>query len=80
MSKNQDARAADVDALVNQVQTMVEQSGTAEKFDAAAWVKAWLAAPLPALAGATPSSYLGTVKGRQTLADLLASAQSGAYR
>lgn len=65
--------------LVRQVEAMVHESGDPTGFDAAAWLTKWLQEPLPALGGCTPSSMMGTTKGRATVAALLAQMQSGAY-
>ena len=58
---------------------MVEESGDPKGFDAARWVSEWLTSPLPALAGATPASYMDTFEGQKLVAELLAMSQSGAY-
>ena len=66
-------------ALIGMVQTMVEQSGEPAGFNAARWVSDWLTSPLPALAGATPASYMDTFEGQKLVAELLSMSQSGAY-
>lgn len=58
---------------------MVRESGNADQFDAAKWVSNWLTAPLPALGGQTPASYMDTFEGQKLVSNLLAQAQSGAY-
>lgn len=68
-----------VERLINIVQTMVNESGNPTGFDAAHWLEEWMGKPLPALACATPASYMATAEGRQLVADLLAMMQSGAY-
>jgi len=68
-----------IDELVDLVQTMIEQSGNPNGFDASSWVSAWLDRPLPALGGAAPNSYMDTPEGRQMVKSLLASSQSGAF-
>lgn len=85
-SKENKALAADeserilgIQALIGQVQTMVEQSGDPAGFDAAEWLAGWLHSPLPALGGKTPASYMDTVEGQKYVANLLAMSQSGAY-
>lgn len=65
-------------SLIGLVEGMVagnESSG----FNAAKWLGAWLDAPLPALGGARPGSYLDTMVGQEMIASLLALAESGAY-
>jgi uncharacterized protein (DUF2384 family) len=65
--------------LVLQVQTIVEQSGIPQGFDAAEWTCAWLAQPNPALGSERPVVCLATKDGRARVSALLAMAQSGAY-
>jgi putative toxin-antitoxin system antitoxin component (TIGR02293 family) len=73
-------RIAGLKRLIDQVQTMVEESGEPPAdFDAAAWLGQWLDTPLPALAGKKPAHYLSTVTGQNMLSRLLAQMQSGAY-
>lgn len=79
LSKDESERVLGVETLIGMVQTMVEQSGDPAGFDAARWVSDWLIKPLPALAGATPASYLDTFEGQKLVAELLAMSQSGAY-
>jgi hypothetical protein len=68
-----------VEMLIAQVQTMVEESGNPNGFDAARWVQEWLQKPLPALGGKRPVEYTSTQEGRELVGRLLAMAQSGAY-
>ncbi|WP_229506050.1 antitoxin Xre-like helix-turn-helix domain-containing protein [Massilia genomosp. 1] len=79
LSKDESERVLGVETLIGMVQTMVEQSGDPSGFDAARWVSNWLSKPLPALAGATPASYMDTFEGQKLVAELLAMSQSGAY-
>jgi putative toxin-antitoxin system antitoxin component (TIGR02293 family) len=73
-------RIAGLKRLIDQVHTLVEESGEApEGFDAAVWLGQWLETPLPALAGKKPAQYLSTVTGQNMLSRLLAQMQSGAY-
>jgi len=73
-------RIAGLKRLIDQVQSMVEESGEPPQgFDAAVWLGQWLEAPLPALAGKKPAHYLSTVTGQNMLSRLLAQMQSGAY-
>jgi hypothetical protein len=65
--------------LIGQVEVMLSQSGTGEKFDADRWVGAWLDHPLPALGGARPAEYMDTIEGQELVSGLLAQSQSGAY-
>lgn len=79
LSKDESERVLGIEMLIGRVQAMVEQSGQPAGFDAARWVADWLANPVPALAGATPASYMDTFEGQKLLADLLAQSQSGVY-
>jgi putative toxin-antitoxin system antitoxin component (TIGR02293 family) len=79
LSSDESERVLGVENLIGMVQTMVEQSGNPEGFDAPRWVSAWLAQPLPALGGATPASYMDTFEGQKLVAEILAMSQSGAY-
>lgn len=79
LSKDESERVLGVETLIGMVQTMVEQSGDPAGFDAARWVSNWLTKPLPALAGATPASYMDTFEGQKLVAELLSMSQSGAY-
>ncbi|WP_229476719.1 antitoxin Xre-like helix-turn-helix domain-containing protein [Massilia rubra] len=79
LSKDESERVLGVETLIGMVQTMVEQSGDPSGFDAARWVSNWLSKPLPALAGATPASYMDTFEGQKLVAELLSMSQSGAY-
>lgn len=79
LSKNESERVLGVAKLIEMVQAMVEESGDPTGFDAARWLSEWLSTPLPALAGATPASYMDTFEGQRLVADLLSMSQSGAY-
>jgi uncharacterized protein (DUF2384 family) len=79
MMKADIERRRAVKMLIAQVQTMVEESGNPNGFDAARWVQEWLQKPLPALGGKRPVEYMSTQEGRELVGRLLAMAQSGAY-
>jgi len=79
LSKDESERVLGVGDLIGMVQTMVEQSGDATHFNAARWLSDWLTKPLPALAGATPASYMDTFEGQKLVAQMLSMIQSGAY-
>ena len=66
-------------SLIAQVQTMIEQSGNPEGFDAARWVARWVDRPLPALGGQKPAELMGTPDGRALVHNIVARMQSGAY-
>jgi len=79
LSKDESERVLGIESLIGMVQAMVAQSGEGSGFDAARWVSDWLSKPLPALAGATPASYMDTFEGQKLVAELLSMSQSGAY-
>ncbi|SFU46543.1 type II RES/Xre toxin-antitoxin system antitoxin [Pseudoduganella namucuonensis] len=79
LSKDESERVLGVASLIGKVQTMVEQSGDPDRFDAARWLADWLGQPLPALGGATPASYMDTFEGQKLVGELLSMSQSGAY-
>ena len=75
----EEARASGIASLVAQVQTMVEQSGNPEGFDAAKWVGRWIDRPLPALGGQKPADLMDTPDGRALVFNIVAGMQSGTY-
>lgn len=79
LSPAEGERVLGLGRLLGQVQTMVRESGTQAGFDAAAWLSAWLATPIPALGGARPLDLLDTMTGQALVAQTLAQMQSGAY-
>ncbi|MBN9403289.1 antitoxin Xre/MbcA/ParS toxin-binding domain-containing protein [Castellaniella denitrificans] len=79
LSKSAGGQIFSVIQLISQVQRMVNESGTPEDFDAAAWLDNWLAVPNRALGGVSPGEYMDTAAGFSLLSDTLARMQSGAY-
>ena len=65
--------------LVDQIRSMVAESGTPEGFDAAGWVLTWMATPNPALGGRLPSEFDQNDEGQETLLRLIAQMQCSAY-
>jgi putative toxin-antitoxin system antitoxin component (TIGR02293 family) len=78
LSPEESERVMGIQTLIGQVEAMVGKE-SAPDFDAAKWLASWLTAPLPALGGATPASFLDTVEGQKYVGNLLEMAQSGAY-
>ena len=78
LSPGESERVMGMQALIGQVQSMIDTE-SAPGFDAAKWLANWLAAPLPALGGATPASFMDTVEGQKYVGNLLEMAQAGAY-
>ena len=79
LSTEQAERVVGLAKLIGQVQTMVEQSGEPEGFDAAHWIAQWIERPIPALGGRRPAELMDTVAGQELVASALAKMQSGAY-
>ncbi len=79
LSIDESARAIGLARLIGQVQSMVEESGNLDAFDAAKWTASWLEKPLPALGGRKPAEYMDTDAGQAIVANLLARMASGAY-
>ena len=79
LSKDESERVLGIETLIGSVQALVERSGDPASFDAARWLSEWLSKPLPALAGATPASYMDTFEGQKMVGALLAMSESGAY-
>lgn len=65
--------------LIGHTQAIVDRAGKSKSFNAPAWMGAWLQTPHPALGGVSPGDYLCLVDGPQTVSDLLARMESGAY-
>lgn len=65
--------------LVGQMESMAQGMEDVEGFDARAWTSHWLREPVPALGGATPLDYMGTMEGQALVSDILARSESGAY-
>lgn len=68
-----------VASLIGQVQTMIEESGNPEGFNAAEWVARWIDRPLPALGGQKPAELMDTSDGQALASNIIASMQRGAY-
>lgn len=79
LSSEQSERLLGIERLIGQVQTMVNESGDPENFDAGLWLGEWVNRPLPALGGAKPVEFMDTVNGQMLIARLLGQMQSGAY-
>ena len=65
--------------LIDQVQSIVDESGDPEGFDATTWMSRWLNEPLPALGGVCPVDLLDTMEGQARVSNAIAQIQSGAY-
>lgn len=78
LSPGESERVLGMLTLLGGVQAMIDTE-SAPDFDAAKWLSSWLVAPLPALDGSTPASYMDTVEGQRYVSNLLEMAQSGAY-
>jgi putative toxin-antitoxin system antitoxin component (TIGR02293 family) len=79
LSSDETSKVLGIARLVGQVQTMVEESGNPEGFNAADWLATWLKTPLAALGNTPPSAIMDTSEGQAIVSNLLARVQSGAY-
>ncbi|MGH7044082.1 MAG: type II RES/Xre toxin-antitoxin system antitoxin [Acetobacteraceae bacterium] len=79
LSPAESERVIGLARLVGQVETMVQESGNPEGFDAAAWLAHWLTEPVPALGGARPIDLMDTMEGQALVSNTLAQMQSGVY-
>ncbi|MFM0428284.1 MbcA/ParS/Xre antitoxin family protein [Paraburkholderia aspalathi] len=74
-----DESAATIATLLAQVQSIAEQSGNPDGFDASSWLNRWLHTPTPALGSRPPIELLGTPEGVALVSSTIARMQSGAY-
>lgn len=74
-----DESAATIATLLAQVQSIAEQSGNPDGFDASSWLNRWLHTPAPALGSRPPIELLGTPEGVALVSSTIARMQSGAY-
>ncbi|MDC6168386.1 antitoxin Xre/MbcA/ParS toxin-binding domain-containing protein [Paucibacter sp. XJ19-41] len=65
--------------LIGQAQEMVDRAGKSAGFNAPKWMGSWLQTAHPVLGGMNPGDYLLRSDGPQTVSDLLARLESGAY-
>ena len=79
LSPDESERVIGLARLVGQLQAIVQESGNARAFDAAAWMSRWLNEPLPALGGVRPIDLMDTMEGQGVVSNALAKMQSGAY-
>ena len=79
LSPAEGERVLGVGRLLGQLQTMVQESGNPEGFDASAWLSTWMSAPVPALGGARPLDLMDTMTGQALVSQVLSQMQSGAY-
>jgi putative toxin-antitoxin system antitoxin component (TIGR02293 family) len=79
LSPDESERVIGLARLVGQLEAIVQDSGTAQGFDAAAWMSRWLNEPLPALGGVRPIDLMDTMEGQGVVSTALAQVQSGAY-
>jgi putative toxin-antitoxin system antitoxin component (TIGR02293 family) len=65
--------------LIGQVETIIQESGNPDGFDAAQWLKGWISRPLAALGNRRPEEFMDTSDGREMISQVLARGQTGAY-
>lgn len=73
------ALSDDIGQLESLVQSIVDESGQPDRFDARAWLARWLAEPVPALGGRCPLDVLVEPGGLELVTGILSRMQSGAY-
>lgn len=66
-------------ALIARVESIVQESGNGQPFDAVGWLAEWLRRPVPALGGRAPRAMMGSAEGRAHVFRVVAQMQSGAY-
>ena len=79
LSPAESERVIGIARLVGQLETMIQELGDAEGFDAAAWMSRWLQEPLPSLGGRRPLDLMDTMEGQGLVSAALSQVQSGAY-
>lgn len=79
LSAAESERVLGVARLVGQLEAMIQESGDAVGFEAAAWMSRWLQEPLPSLGGVRPLDLMDTMEGQALVSAALAQVQSGAY-
>jgi len=79
LSVDEGSRVLGMASLIGRVQTMVEESGNPEGFNAAEWVGRWIERPLPALGGQKPAELMDTFDGQMLVSGIVARMQSGEY-
>ena len=60
LNKDESESVLGIARLVGQAQSVVNESGNRDGFDAAKWTASWLAQPLPALGGKRPAELMDT--------------------
>lgn len=65
--------------LVGQVESMVQESGNPDGFDAEKWVSRWLGEPVPALGHQRPIDLMDTMEGQSLVSATLRQMRTGAY-
>ena len=79
LSSDEAEKILGVICLIGQVESMVEESGNANGFDAAKWFAEWIKSPNAALGGRRADELLSFGDGRQLLSGLLSQMQAGTY-
>lgn len=79
LSREESERVVGFAKLVGQLESLIEESGDPEGFDARAWIARWLTEPLPAFGGTRPADLMDTMEGQALVSAALARIQSGAY-
>jgi putative toxin-antitoxin system antitoxin component (TIGR02293 family) len=79
LSPGESERVIGIAKLVGQLESVIQESGDPEGFDAVAWMSRWLKEPLSAFGGTRPIDLMDTMEGQALVSTALAQLQSGAY-
>ena len=79
LSRGETERVIGIVKLVGQLESMLQESGNPQGFDAPAWMARWLKEPLPAFGGVRPVDLIDTMEGQALVSAALTQMQSGAY-
>ena len=79
LSADESERVVGLAKLVGQLESMLEESGELDGFEATSWLSDWIRQPLPALGGGKPIDLLDTMEGQALVSRSLAQIQSGAF-
>lgn len=79
LSIEQSERVIGLMSLIGQVAVLVEGSEDPKGFDTARWVGEWLERSVPALGGAEPASFMGTLTGQAMVSGLLVQSLAGVF-
>lgn len=79
LTTEESEKAVGLATLIGQVESIVQESGRPEGFDAGKWLAEFVEQPHKALGGHKPADLLGDAEGRAAVSQLIGQMQSGAY-